>query len=103
MRRHGAAVWPSLIKPMLVCSPPPPFSTPTSVWVRPAPLQVSVTYSYVVRVRLSGMKGPDALTRLSESQKAAVRAVRRAKVASTCALAGTVKGLCRRGGRAAPS
>ena len=49
------------------------------------------------------MKGPDALTRLSESQKAAVRAVRRAKVASTCALAGTVKGLCRRGGRAAPS
>ena len=49
------------------------------------------------------MKGPDALTRLSESQKAAVRAVRRAKVASTCALAGTLKGLCRKGGRAAPS
>ena len=45
----------------------------------------------------------DALTRLSESQKAAVRAARRAKVASTCALAGTLKGLCRRGGRAAPS
>ena len=47
------------------------------------------------------MKGPDALTRLSESQKAAVRAARRAKVASTCALAETLKGLCRRGGRAA--
>ena len=48
-------------------------------------------------------EGPDALTRLRESQKAAARAGRRAKAASTCPLAGTVKGLCREGGRAAPS
>ena len=51
LRRHGAAVWLSLIKPMLVCSPPPPPSIPTSAWDRPAPLQMSVTYSYDVRVR----------------------------------------------------
>ena len=49
------------------------------------------------------MEGPDALMRLREGQKAAARAGRRAKAASTCPLAGTVKGLCRRGGRAAPS
>ena len=46
------------------------------------------------------MEGPDALMRLREGQKAAARAGRRAKAASTCPLAGTVKGLCRRGGRA---
>ena len=88
MRRHGAAVWPSLIKPMLVLAPPPPPSTPTSVWDRSAPLQVSVTYSNDVRGRRSGLvEGPDALTRLRESQKAAARAGRRAKAASACPLA----------------
>ena len=48
------------------------------------------------------MEGPDALMRLRESQKAAARAGRRAKAASTCPLASTVKGVCRRGGRATP-
>ena len=49
------------------------------------------------------MEGPDALTRLRASQKAAARAGRRAKAASTCPLADTVKGLIvpERGGRAA--
>ena len=56
-----------------------------------------------VRVYACLVEGPDALTRLRESQKAAARAGRRAKAASTCPLAGTVKDLCRRGGRAAPS
>ena len=49
------------------------------------------------------VEDPDALTRLRASQKAAARAGRRAKAAYTCPLAGTVKGLCRRDGRAAPS
>ena len=49
------------------------------------------------------MEGPDALTRLRASQKAAARAGRRVKAACTCPLAGTVKGLCREGGRATPS
>ena len=54
-------------------------------------------FSTDVRVRLSDGGSRDALTRLRESQNAAARAGRRAKAASTCPLAGTVKDLCRRG------
>ena len=39
------------------------------------------------------VEGPNALTRLRASQKAAARAGRRAKAASTCPLVGTIKGL----------
>jgi hypothetical protein len=60
LRRHGAAVWLSLIKPMLVRVLKASPSTPTSVWDRSAPLQVSGTYSNYVRGRLSDEAGLDA-------------------------------------------